>query len=515
LPVPARNWLLSAGFSLVVVNGCIINEPGVSYILPDKKDAGLPNGRGGSGGSRAGAGGAGGDGPSGWGGWGGSVETGGIGGTGGFVGGTGGFGVGGMGGFGTGGDSGGVGGRAGSAVGGTAGAGGFAGARRDAGGASGDADVGTDAHVEAGSVGDTGTDGTGSGAGGNSGAGGTGGGSGGATGTGGGGTGTGGGTGGTGGGGTSVDAGLDASNDSGPDAPTGGSGTIVEFTIPTPNAGAYDIVRGGDGNLWFTEETGNKIARIGMDGVFAEYALPTAAARPRGLTVSGSRIYFTEFSANKIAYLETANPSVITEVPCLAGPTSMTTAVDGTVWYTAVGANEVVKLAANGTAAGHWPTPNGVAGAISFISQGAFWLATTAQGRVDLLNPMTNAMQSMSFVDDALGLPITDIVIDWNADVWLTDGVVLRQYYTDGNQFFAYSAPGSIRSVAPGPIGAPVKNLYMTMPLDNKILVRSGNAFTTHQVPTANSSPYDIVGGADGNLWFTERTGNKIGRFVP
>jgi len=506
--VLARNWLLSAAFSLVV-NGCIINEPGVSYILPDKKDAAPPNGRGGSGGSRVGAGGVGGDGPSGWGGWGGSVETGGIGGTGGFVGGTGGFGVGGIGGFGTGGDNGGVGGSAGSGVGGAAGgvagAAGFAGASRDAGGASGDADVGADARIEAGSVGDTGTDGTSSGVGGSSGAGGTAGGSGGATGTG----GTGGGT-----GGTSVDAGVDVSTD-GADAPTGGSGTIVEFTIPTPNAGAYDIVRGADGYLWFTEETGNKIARIGMDGVFAEYALPTAAARPRGLTVSGTRIYFTEFSANKIGYLETANPSAITEVPSLSGPTSMTTAVDGSVWYTAVGANEVVKLAANGTAAGHWPTPNGVAGAISLISQAAIWLGTTTQGRVDLLNPLNNGIQTLSFADDALGLPITDIVIDWNADVWLADGVVLRQYYTEGNQFYAFSAPGSIRSVAPGPIGAPVKNLYMTMPLDNKILVRSGNSFTTYQVPTANSSPHDIVGAADGNLWFTERTGNKIGRFVP
>ena len=53
----------------------------------------------------------------------------------------------------------------------------------------------------------------------------------------------------------------------------------------------------------------------------------------------------------------------------------------------------------------------------------------------------------------------------------------------------------------------------MTMPLDNKILVRSGNSFTTHQVP--NSSPDDIVGAPDGNLWFTERTGNNISRFVP
>lgn len=34
-------------------------------------------------------------------------------------------------------------------------------------------------------------------------------------------------------------------------------------------------------------------------------------------------------------------------------------------------------------------------------------------------------------------------------------------------------------------------------------------------VPTANSRPYTIVAGPDGNLWFTESIGNKIGRITP
>ena len=34
-------------------------------------------------------------------------------------------------------------------------------------------------------------------------------------------------------------------------------------------------------------------------------------------------------------------------------------------------------------------------------------------------------------------------------------------------------------------------------------------------VPTANSRPYTIVAGPDGNMWFTESNGNKIGRITP
>jgi virginiamycin B lyase len=34
-------------------------------------------------------------------------------------------------------------------------------------------------------------------------------------------------------------------------------------------------------------------------------------------------------------------------------------------------------------------------------------------------------------------------------------------------------------------------------------------------VPTANAGLQDIVAGPDGNLWFTEGGGNKIGRITP
>ena len=38
---------------------------------------------------------------------------------------------------------------------------------------------------------------------------------------------------------------------------------------------------------------------------------------------------------------------------------------------------------------------------------------------------------------------------------------------------------------------------------------------TEYPVPTASSEPIGITGGPDGNLWFTEFSGNKIGRITP
>ena len=38
---------------------------------------------------------------------------------------------------------------------------------------------------------------------------------------------------------------------------------------------------------------------------------------------------------------------------------------------------------------------------------------------------------------------------------------------------------------------------------------------TEYAVPTAASYPVGITAGPDGNLWFTEYSGNKIGQLVP
>jgi virginiamycin B lyase len=38
---------------------------------------------------------------------------------------------------------------------------------------------------------------------------------------------------------------------------------------------------------------------------------------------------------------------------------------------------------------------------------------------------------------------------------------------------------------------------------------------TSYPLPSATSNPVGIVTGPDGNLWFTEYGGNKIGKIVP
>ena len=53
-------------------------------------------------------------------------------------------------------------------------------------------------------------------------------------------------------------------------------GNVKEFPIPTHNSRPIEIVAepGGGQAMWFTEETGNKVGRIGMDGTITEFPVP-------------------------------------------------------------------------------------------------------------------------------------------------------------------------------------------------------------------------------------------------
>src|SRR6266436_4348119 len=43
----------------------------------------------------------------------------------------------------------------------------------------------------------------------------------------------------------------------------------------------------------------------------------------------------------------------------------------------------------------------------------------------------------------------------------------------------------------------------------------TGGSITTFPIPTSGSGPEGITSGPDGNVWFTEDAGNRIGRITP
>lgn len=80
-------------------------------------------------------------------------------------------------------------------------------------------------------------------------------------------------------------------------------------------------------------------------------------------------------------------------------------------------------------------------------------------------------------------------------------------------KLFEVPTPNSYpESVAIGPDG----NVWFTQKQGNKIgRLASEGKISEFPIPTADSRPQTIVAGPDGNLWFTEYRGNKLGRITP
>jgi len=84
-----------------------------------------------------------------------------------------------------------------------------------------------------------------------------------------------------------------------------------------------------------------------------------------------------------------------------------------------------------------------------------------------------------------------------------------------GFVFTEYPLPNSSSS-PDGIISGPDGNLWFLEQNGNRIgKITPTGAITEYPVPTLNSRPSEITSGPDGNLWFTEQNGNKIGRITP
>jgi virginiamycin B lyase len=69
----------------------------------------------------------------------------------------------------------------------------------------------------------------------------------------------------------------------------------------------------------------------------------------------------------------------------------------------------------------------------------------------------------------------------------------------------------SCSNLASGPDGA----IWCTDPGNYLRRITLTGIVTNFMPPTAASGPLGIVAGPDGNIWFTEVTAGKIGRYTP
>jgi virginiamycin B lyase len=173
------------------------------------------------------------------------------------------------------------------------------------------------------------------------------------------------------------------------------SGAIAEFPVPTAVSDQNDdvvvpglqctwdssspaeggIVVGPDRALWFTEGTGNRIGRIGLDGEVTEYAIPTAESNPIGIDRGpDGALWFIERAGNKVGRVTL--DGMITEYPIPTSqsfPNVIVAGPDGALWFTELRGDKLGRITPDGTISEYPAGGTGPVG-LAFGPDGAWWL---------------------------------------------------------------------------------------------------------------------------------------------
>jgi streptogramin lyase len=252
-------------------------------------------------------------------------------------------------------------------------------------------------------------------------------------------------------------------------------GSITEFPIQTPNAGLSGITAGPDGNLWFTENRANQIGRISPNGTnVTEYRIPTANSGPSQiLTGPDGNLWFLESNYDQLARLDPSTGRV-TEFALPTGrPEAMTVGPDGNLWYTDSAFDRLGRVTLNGQVS-EFPVPTPGAGleGITAGPDGGIWFAESSASKIGRLNPSNGSVQEFpTYSHRSYPWAIT---AGMDGNLWFTESDLSI------NQIGRITPDGQVDEFA---------------------------------IPSPNSAPLSIVSGPDCNIWFTENFKGKIGRY--
>jgi len=213
-------------------------------------------------------------------------------------------------------------------------------------------------------------------------------------------------------------------------------------------------------------------------------------------------------------------------------PAGITAGPDGNLWFTEMGGNAIGRITPSGAVTvfplpDHGNLPAGNA-PVSIITgpDGNLWFTeggTTHIGRMTPSGalseyPIPTVQRPAPYAGLAGGSPI-GLAAGADGALWFGLGFdfgdAVARMTTAGNvtmYFLADRALNNIQEIASGPDG----NLWFTEKASDIIgRITPDGTITEFPLPQTSSGPVGITSGADGNLWFTEHDGNRIGRITP
>ena len=318
----------------------------------------------------------------------------------------------------------------------------------------------------------------------------------------------------------------------------------------------YEITAGPDGNLWFTEIGTRKIGQITPQGVVTEFSDGITGTGDLGGIAQGpdGNLWFTELDGNRIGRI--TPQGVVTEfsqgIAAGATPFDITAGPDGNLWFTERDGGKIGRITPQGAVTEFsegisekqalWGITKGPNGNIWF-AEDTFLGEITPQGVItehpvpasDKSDDSDAGDRDSRASDPSAKADPFSIVSGPDGNIWFandsTDGVGRM---TPRGDVKIFCTSKGFTLITPGPDG----NIWGT-DADHPGLIRvqpSGHCTTfTRGISTAaegtdhidlpagrsadfddrGSYPYGIAAGPDGNIWFTELRGNRIGHINP
>ncbi len=309
-------------------------------------------------------------------------------------------------------------------------------------------------------------------------------------------------------------------------------GVITEYPIPTEDVHADDITQGPDRNLWFVEDNMAKIGRMTPQGQVTEFSL-TPKSNP-SVIVSGpdGKLWVLENGINKIARVTPRGQ--VTEFPTAPGSNLVGLAAgkDGNLWFTEFQTNKIGRMDISGRITGEFSLPNSNSGA-AWITQGPdgnLWFDEQRGNRIGSITS-DGHITECPYVEQPV--PGTDnnhnLVAGPDGNVWFTDfwHNVIGSITPKSCHITEYLIP-TPNAVPVGITVGPDKNIWFTECVPNaKAGCESSKIGRLNLQGQMKMNEYPleregivlpvlsgITSGPDGNVWFSEDSGNQIGRIT-
>jgi streptogramin lyase len=265
-------------------------------------------------------------------------------------------------------------------------------------------------------------------------------------------------------------------------------GTIIaQYSVPTtpspgnPQGNLWGIALGSDNNLWFTETTAHKVAKVTIDGVFTEYPVPSGGS-PFGITLGpDGNLWVTEQGTNKIASVTTSGVFTEYSIPTASStPAGITQGPDGNLWFTEQDANKVASVTtAGGFTEYTIPTATSAPWGIALGNDGSLWFAEQTGNKVGNVQPTAQAAPGApTGVGAAAGVGSANVT--WTAPTAI-GGSAITGYTVYSSAGASLAVPAtSTHAVISGLSGSP-----------HTFTVRATNASGTGaaSIPTASVTP--------------------------